>query len=100
MSEFSFVDHYKRSNVIFIVDKTCDNEVRKVKLRTVMDTYMVGNEDKNNAVFIGMDKKDMIFLSAKEAALHAKTVVKPWKDIESEDEDDILKYIERGDEDE
>lgn len=69
---------------------------------------MVGNIDKGEALFIGIDKKDLIFTSLKEAQAYIKNhnIIITNKDkhneecnfdSEEEEEDNINLYIDEGD---
>lgn len=107
MENFSFVNHYRKHEIVYVFDVTYDNKIKKTKIRTIYPSYMVGNIDKGEALFIGIDKKDLIFTSLKEAQEYVRnhniTITNKEQneeyslDSEEEEEDNINLYIDEGD---
>ena len=55
MEEYLFTKHYKAKDKIFYADIE-ESLVRKLTIRTVEDTYMVGIVGESDVVLIGRDK--------------------------------------------
>lgn len=116
-ADIDFTSLYKKGDIIYLVrciENVGIQEIKKLKLRTIMKTYMVGSEDKGGTIFIGRDMLSNIFSSNKDAKSRLDQITKNIKikideevpnqlqDID-EDEDNIDLYInctEEGDEDE
>lgn len=70
MSNYDFTQHYKKKEVVYEVDIN-ECVIRKLKLRTVLPTYMVGVIDKGATSYISFGKKDLIFKTLMDAKMYA-----------------------------
>lgn len=92
-----FSSLYKKGDTLFYANIE-EALIRKIKLRTVDDTYMVGVVNKSDVIFIGKDKINRLFTSMLDANLYLDSLGKNAKlDIEYDIPDQLL---EMGGEDE
>jgi hypothetical protein len=76
--EYSFKSHFKVGDMIFYANVE-ESVVRKLRLRTVEDTYMVGVLNKSDTTFIGRDKLPRIYNTFLDAKRYLDTMGKSAK---------------------
>ena len=95
MEEFDFTKHYKRGDITFLV--RCYNdlgiqEVKKLTIRSVFNTYMVGCGAKSKAFVIDKSNLPNLFKTNQEANTYLDSIAKKIKPLTISDED--LYYIQ------
>lgn len=78
MTDCKFTDKYKKGDIIYYANIE-ESIVRKMKLRTVEDTYMVGVVNKSDCIFIGKDKLNRLYPTMIDAKLYLDSLGKNTK---------------------
>jgi hypothetical protein len=116
---YNFSEHFKRGDIIYqvrYIERSGLQEVNKLELGTVSNSYIIGSKEKSNSFMIGRDQieKNLIFRNPKEAHARLKELSKNMKQVtnpdipeqlveefeEEESEDNLDSYIDGDGEDE